>query len=184
MLWLEQVYFTINEYLLKMTGSADRLADRLVDIIFAEPLDCYIEVKYNRDNELGSIRFIKRKENIEDIKTLQTTVELDEYFKGERESFSCNYDISGLSVFSRKVLNETKKIRYGRTITYSGLARNSGTRSARAVGRALANNPIPIIIPCHRIIAKNGIGGYSGGLEIKTRLLEFERKHARTFNVL
>ncbi len=175
MFWLGQIYFAINEYLLKMTG--------LADIIFAEPLDCYIEVKYNRNNELSSIRFIKSKEKIENIKTLEATFELDEYFKVERREFSCSYDLSRLSVFSRKVLNETGKIRYGRTITYSGLARNAGTRSARAVGRALAVNPIPIIIPCHRIVAKNGIGGYSGGVEIKARLLKFERTHVQTFNM-
>jgi methylated-DNA-[protein]-cysteine S-methyltransferase len=72
------------------------------------------------------------------------------------------------------VLNGTRKIGYGKTIPYSELAKNIGCRGAHAVGGALAKNPIPIVIPCHRVVAKDGIGGYSAGVDIKTRLLELE----------
>lgn len=142
-----------------------------IDIIFAKPLGCYIEIKYN--TKLNSIRFIKSNGNLTEKKTHKATFELKEYFKGERTDFSCDIDISGLSPFQRKVLDETRKIKYGRTITYSELAKNIGS-AARAVGGALAKNPVPIVIPCHRVVAVNGIGGYSPGADIKARLLGFE----------
>jgi methylated-DNA-[protein]-cysteine S-methyltransferase len=147
-----------------------------VDIIFSEPLNCYVEIGYSAG--LDSIRFIRNKEGMSEKKTRTASFELDEYFKGERTEFSCGFDISELSTFSKKVLYETAKIRYGETITYSELANRIGSRAVRAVGNALANNPIPIIIPCHRVVAKTGIGGYSAGLDIKTSLLEFEERKA------
>lgn len=145
-----------------------------VDIIFSQLLNCYIEIEY--DVKLHATRFIRNKENLKEKKTCDASFELEEYFKNGKTDFSCDVDLTGLSEFTRKVLDETRKIRYGRTITYSDLARNIGTKNYRAVGRALGNNPILIIIPCHRVIAKNGIGGYSGGVDIKARLLEFERE--------
>ena len=144
-----------------------------IDIIFAKPIECYVEIDYKE--KLRSIRFLKRKENLKERKTLDISFELERYFKGEKIEFSCELDISHLSPFAQKVLEETRKIRYGETITYSELARNIGSKGARAVGRALAINPLPIVIPCHRVVAKNGIGGYSAGVDIKTRLLELEK---------
>ncbi len=145
-----------------------------IDIIFAEPLGCYIEVGYNA--KLHSIRYIRSKEKISEKRTLEASFELEEYFNGKRTEFSCDIDISELSPFAQKILNETEKIKYGETITYAELAKRTGTRAFRAVGRALASNPVPIIIPCHRVVAKSGLGGYSGGLDLKIRLLEFEKK--------
>ncbi len=141
------------------------------DIIFAKLLDCYIEVVYKE--KLGSIRFLKNTENIKERKTQEITFELERYLNGEEIDFSGEFDITSLSPISQKVLRETRKIGYGRTITYGELARAAGT-SPRAAGRVLSINPIPIIIPCHRVVAKHGIGGYSAGLNIKTRLLELE----------
>ena len=63
-------------------------------------------------------------------------------------------------------------------MTYSELAEKIGSRAYRAVGNALGKNPIPIVIPCHRVVAKKGIGGYSEGIDIKTRLLELEKINA------
>ncbi len=142
------------------------------DIIFAQPLDCYVEITYN--TRLSSIRFIESKNDLKEKKTFKATFELEQYFNGERKEFSCDVDISGLSLFTQKVLDELRKIKYGETITYSGLAERIGSKAYRAVGRALASNPIPIVIPCHRVVAKNGIGGYSGGVDVKKRLLELE----------
>ncbi|MBU4374452.1 MAG: methylated-DNA--[protein]-cysteine S-methyltransferase [Euryarchaeota archaeon] len=147
-----------------------------IDIIFAKALGCYIEIDYGK--KLRSIRFVKSKEYLNDRKTQSTSYDLERYFKGEKIDFSCELDISHLSPFTQKLLEETRKIRYGTTITYSELARNIGCRGARAVGGALANNPIPIVIPCHRVVAKHGIGGYSAGADIKTRLLELEKAKA------
>ena len=143
------------------------------DVIFAKALDCYVEIEYNE--KLRSVRFARR--NLKENKTRDFTFELERYFNGEKIGFSCEIDISNLSPFTQKVLCETRKIEYGRTITYSDLARRIGCRGARAIGRALASNPVPIIIPCHRVVAKNGIGGYSGGVDIKTRLLELEKSN-------
>ncbi|VVB88240.1 Methylated-DNA--protein-cysteine methyltransferase [uncultured archaeon] len=145
-----------------------------MDIIYSKPLDCYIEITYN--TKLSSIRFIRNREGLGEKKTLQASFELEQYFKGERTGFSCDFDISTLSAFTRKVLYETGRIEYGKTITYAELANRIGSRAVRAVGQALAKNPIPIIIPCHRVVAKNGIGGYSAGLDMKNRLLELETK--------
>ncbi len=142
------------------------------DIIFAQPLDCYVELTYK--TRLSSIRFIKSKNGLKEKKTFKATFELEQYFSGERKEFSCDVDISELSLFTQKVLDELRKIKYGETITYAGLAKRISSRAYRAVGRALASNPIPIVIPCHRVVAKNGVGGYSGGVDVKKRLLELE----------
>jgi len=86
-------------------------------------------------------------------------------------------DISGLTEFEQAVLNETKTIPYGETITYAELARRIGRDgAARAVGQALSKNPYPIVIPCHRVVARSGIGGYSGGVGVKKKLLEMEAR--------
>ncbi|MDD5474451.1 MAG: methylated-DNA--[protein]-cysteine S-methyltransferase [Candidatus Methanoperedens sp.] len=147
------------------------------DIIFAQALDCYVEIEYT-NKKLSSIRFVKSGEGLKERKTQDFTFELERYFQGEKIGFSCGFDISHLSQFTQKVLVETGKIGYGKTSTYSQLAKNIGGLGARAVGGALARNPIPIVIPCHRVVAKNGIGGYSAGVGIKTRLLELEKSKA------
>ena len=144
------------------------------DIIFSPALDRYIEIRYEKD--LSSIRFIKSRE-LSLKKTLKASFELDEYFRGERKKFSCNVDLSGMSDFTQKILEETQEIEYGAVITYSELARRIGTKAVRAVGGALSRNPVPIIVPCHRVVAKDGLGGYSCGLDLKIKLLELERKH-------
>ncbi len=143
------------------------------DIIYVDVLDCYIESGYK--TKLCYIRFIKSKEKLTEKKSQCISFELEEYFEGKRKDFSCDIDISCIPAFAQKVLNETRRIKYGTTVTYSELAKRIGIRSARVVGRALSINPIPIVIPCHRVVAKNGIGGYSAGVDIKKRLLELEK---------
>lgn len=98
------------------------------------------------------------------------------YLMGEQVDFlEYEPDLSGLTGFEQAVLCETRKIPYGTTITYSELADRIGSSGgAQAVGQALSKNPYPIVIPCHRVIAKSGIGGYRGGVELKKRLLEIE----------
>ncbi len=144
------------------------------DVIFADVLDSYVEIIYN--NGLCSIRFIKSQQNLPEKVTQKASFELKEYFEGKRTGFSCEFDLSRLSAFAQQVLNETSKIKYGKTITYSELADKIGSKAVRAVGGALSNNPIPIVIPCHRVVAKKGLGGYSAGAGIKKKLLEFEKK--------
>ena len=145
-----------------------------IDIIFSPALDRSIEIRY--DKGLSSIRFINSRELVLK-KTLKASFELEEYFKGERTTFSCNVDLSEMSDFTQKLLEETQKIEYGTVITYSELTRRIGSRAVRAVGGALSRNPVPIIVPCHRVVAKDGLGGYSCGLDLKIKLLELECKH-------
>ena len=144
-----------------------------IDIIYSKVLDRYIEIEYS--TKLCSLRFVQPGKQLKEKKTFGATFELERYFEGEINDFSFDVDISHLSPFVQKVLTETRKIKYGKTMTYSELAEKIGSKAYRAVGNALGKNPLPIVIPCHRVLAKQGIGGYSGGMDIKTRLLELEK---------
>jgi len=101
---------------------------------------------------------------------------LDKYLKGKKVDFDVDIDISGESQFTQKVLRELKKIPYGEVRSYLWIGKQVGhAMGARAVGQAVKRNPIPIIIPCHRIIREDGsLGGFSLGIEIKKRLLAIE----------
>ncbi|OGW39249.1 MAG: hypothetical protein A2Y97_00945 [Nitrospirae bacterium RBG_13_39_12] len=102
--------------------------------------------------------------------------ELNEYFKNGIEEFTQKIKLTKGTEFDRKVWLTLKEIPYGETRTYKWLAEKIGKPNAsRAVGQSLSRNPIPIILPCHRIIESDGsIGGYSSGPDIKRRLLETE----------
>ncbi|MGH3010707.1 MAG: methylated-DNA--[protein]-cysteine S-methyltransferase [Gaiellaceae bacterium] len=102
--------------------------------------------------------------------------ELDEYFEGGRTEFDLPVDLTPLPDFQRHVLLELRNVAYGHVDTYGGLAAKIGKpRAARAVGGALNRNPIPIVVPCHRIVGASGsLVGYAGGLERKQALLGLE----------
>jgi len=101
--------------------------------------------------------------------------ELKEYFEGERKAFSVPLDLRG-TFFQLNVWNELMKIPYGEVVAYKDIAERLGNLNlVRAVGRANGANPIPIIIPCHRVIYSNDeLGGYAGGEKIKKKLLTIE----------
>jgi len=101
--------------------------------------------------------------------------ELDEYFAGRRTSFDLPLDLR-VAPFHADVLRELARVPYGQTDTYGALARKAGRPgAARAVGTVMNRNPIPIVLPCHRIVGANGaLTGYAGGLEVKRHLLELE----------
>ena len=101
--------------------------------------------------------------------------ELQEYFRGERRDFDLPLAPAG-TPFQQRVWRELRRIPYGRTASYGDIARRIGLpKGPRAVGQANHRNPIPILIPCHRVIAALGApGGYGGGLDIKIRLLKLE----------
>jgi len=107
-------------------------------------------------------------------------VQLKEYFSGTRKEFTVKLDLAG-TPFQMKVWKEVLKIPYGKTISYFELARRTGdVKALRAVGGANANNPVPIIIPCHRVIGADGkLMGYGGGLKLKKWLLEHEHAFAQ-----
>jgi methylated-DNA-[protein]-cysteine S-methyltransferase len=102
--------------------------------------------------------------------------ELDAYFEGKLRDFSVPLDWSLVGTFSRRVLDRTAQIPYGGVSSYRDVARSIGTPlAARAVGNALGSNPIPVIVPCHRVTRTGGaLGGYGGGLDRKTYLLTLE----------
>jgi methylated-DNA-[protein]-cysteine S-methyltransferase len=102
--------------------------------------------------------------------------ELDEYFEGKRNEFALAQDWSLMSEFSKRVLRATYDIPYGHVSTYKTVATEAGSpRGSRAAGNALGANPIPIVVPCHRVLhSGGGLGGYGGGLERKRWLLELE----------
>ena len=103
--------------------------------------------------------------------------ELEDYFEGRRDAFDLSLDLSLVrGEFTRKVLRATSRIPFGRTLTYTQVALKAGSpRGSRAAGNALGSNPIPIVVPCHRVIhASGGLGGYTGGLDRKEFLLRLE----------
>lgn len=102
--------------------------------------------------------------------------EMRRYFAGERIEFSVGVALDGLTDWRRRVLTKSAEIPYGEVMTYGQLAADVGSpKASRAVGQAMAANPVPIIVPCHRVVAASGsLGGFSGGIEWKRRLLALE----------
>ncbi|HEX8065598.1 MAG TPA: methylated-DNA--[protein]-cysteine S-methyltransferase [Thermoleophilaceae bacterium] len=118
-----------------------------------------------------SPRVLRAPERIDDVRR-----QLDEYFAGRRRRFDLRLDRSLMGPFARRVLGRTARIPYGEYSTYAEMAAEAGSpRAYRAAGNALARNPIPIVVPCHRVLASGGgLGGYGGGLDRKRWLLSLE----------
>jgi len=138
---------------------------------------CYIELNGNEK------RFLKiLKTNFNDSftrskgKLASEVKQILEYFKGRRKSFALSVFLKG-SGFQTQTWVALSKIKYGKTISYSELAGMAGNKKAfRAAATCCARNPVPIIIPCHRVIAKDGsIGGFGGGIEMKKKMLRLEK---------
>jgi methylated-DNA-[protein]-cysteine S-methyltransferase len=105
--------------------------------------------------------------------------QVEGYFRGERKNFCCKMDLSGSTLFQYRVWKATREIPYGQVRSYKWVAEKAGSPLAcRAVGNALAANPLPLIIPCHRVICSDGkpggFGGRAGNIEAKLMLLELE----------
>ena len=102
--------------------------------------------------------------------------ELAEYFAGRRREFTVPLDFRFATGFQAEVLRELAQVPYGQTVTYGELARRAGNpKAVRAVGSACAKNPLPFVVPCHRVLRADGtLGGYRGGAEAKRFLLELE----------
>jgi len=100
--------------------------------------------------------------------------QLTAYFEGERVTFDRPLRLAGTE-FQRRVWDEMTRIPHGEVVSYGELARRTGSRAYRAVGQACHRNPLPLIVPCHRVIASGGrLGGFGGGEDIKRLLLRFE----------
>jgi len=107
---------------------------------------------------------------------IRAVAELEEYFRRERRAFEVGLDLDAATDFQREVYGRLRDVRYGHVTTYGHLAGAlGGPELARAVGQAVGANPVPIVIPCHRVIAaESKLGGFSGGLAAKVALLRLE----------
>jgi methylated-DNA-[protein]-cysteine S-methyltransferase len=110
------------------------------------------------------------------------TAELNMYFAGKRHAFDVPVDLSLAAPFQRSVLLAAREVPAGTVVTYGEIAKRIGRPTAsRAVGQALGHNPVPIVIPCHRIVSSGGrLGGYIGGLDVKRKLLKIEGAYSGT----
>jgi methylated-DNA-[protein]-cysteine S-methyltransferase len=133
-----------------------------------------------RQSEAAFVSELERQLGVRPVRSASETAEvvaqLRAYFAGRRRRFDVPVDLSHVTPFVRRVLTATMQVPAGNLVSYGDIARRIGQpRGSRAVGQALGRNPIPIVIPCHRVIASGGrIGGYTGGLAVKKRLLRLE----------
>jgi methylated-DNA-[protein]-cysteine S-methyltransferase len=195
---LEQALREVPEYGVESERAAQKLAERatgdgLVDVAYTT-IDSPIGTVLVAATHRGLVRiafgdFLDEGNVIEDLSTrisprvLEVPTffdgvrrELDEYFEGRRTSFDLPLDWSLTRGFTRRVLKRTSEIPYGEVSTYRDVAAAAGSpRGFRAAGNALGSNPIPIVVPCHRVLhSGGGLGGYGGGLERKEFLLRLE----------
>lgn len=147
-----------------LTLSATRRGLARVDFAKADDVLEYVALAL-------SPRVVRSPERVDDARR-----QLDEYFAGSRTKFSVRLDWSSIGGFRREVLRATAGIPFGQVITYKEVARRAGNdRAMRAAGSALGSNPVPVIVPCHRVLRTGGgLGGYGGGLDKKRFLLELE----------
>ncbi len=142
--------------------------------------DVRIELKFELEERWKKAQRKKRRETFE-LREGQSNFEeiistFQRYFLGERIEFDYPLDFYEATQFQKEVWQTARKIPYGETRSYGWIAKQIGRpRASRAVGSAMASNPLPLIVPCHRVIAGGGkIGGFSSGLEWKRRLLSLE----------
>lgn len=132
---------------------------------------------YGDENGISEIKFVDFYKNLlTNDENLKLCIdELSRYFKGDLKSFSVKLNIIGTE-FEKNVYNALLKIPYGEVRTYKEIAKSiNHPKAYRAVGNANSKNKIPIIVPCHRVISNSGIGGYTGGINIKKNLLKIEK---------
>jgi methylated-DNA-[protein]-cysteine S-methyltransferase len=127
--------------------------------------------------ELVSPRILRTERGLDVVRR-----ELDEYFAGSRIAFDVPLDLTLTHGFRHEVLEHLRSVAFGSTVSYSDLAAMSGRpRAVRAAASACANNPVPIVVPCHRVVRSDGsLGGYLGGLDTKRSLLALEDATTRT----
>jgi methylated-DNA-[protein]-cysteine S-methyltransferase len=105
----------------------------------------------------------------------EAVTQLEEYLAGARRSFELALDWSSVEERHRRVLEVLRESApFGHTVTYGELGRLAGEDDPREIGVMMATNPLPLVVPCHRVVASDGLGGYGGGIELKRRLLELE----------
>jgi methylated-DNA-[protein]-cysteine S-methyltransferase len=160
----------------------DRLASELVGPLWVAVTDHGLAAVSFGGSESEFASWIERHLHAGGVRSAERTAvvrrELAEYLGGRRTAFSVPVDLRHVTPFQRQVLEAARRVPRGSVATYGELGRRIGRpRAARAVGQALGSNPVPIVVPCHRVLASDGsLGGYSGrgGLRTKRRLLALE----------
>jgi len=165
----KSLYYTFYSSPLGLTGIAGS-ENGLARIVLALPDESHF-IDYLKNS--FQCECVKNPEFFENV-----VKQLSLYFSGNLESFDCKLDLGRGTPFQQKVWRQLTAIPYGDTISYRTLAETIDQPKAfRAVGNANGKNPLPLIIPCHRVIQGNGnLGGYTGGLHIKRFLLDHEKK--------
>jgi methylated-DNA-[protein]-cysteine S-methyltransferase len=132
--------------------------------------------------ELNAATELPGRESASNPRLRQAVAQLRAYFAGELRDFDLPLDMQGTD-FQRRVWDELRNIPYGETRSYSFVANTMGApKAVRAVGAANGRNPIPIVVPCHRVIGASGsLVGYGGGLPLKSFLLDLEARHSHLF---
>lgn len=165
---LDVAYAQVDSPLGPLTVAASRRG--LLRVAYPErPLDGVLAALA----EEVSPRVLEAPERLDPIRR-----ELDEYFEGRRESFGFGIDWALTRGFPRRVLQATARIPFGEVCTYGEVAQSAGSpRAVRAAGNGLGSNPIPVVVPCHRVVRAGGaLGGYTGGTERKEFLLGLEAR--------
>jgi methylated-DNA-[protein]-cysteine S-methyltransferase len=124
-----------------------------------------------------SPRIIEAPAKLDDVRR-----QLDEYFEGDRRQFEITIDWTVVGDWGRRILDACARIPFGEVRTYGDMAAAAGSpKASRAAGTALGHNPVPVVVPCHRVLRRGGaLGGYTGGLHIKEYLLRLEASAATT----
>jgi methylated-DNA-[protein]-cysteine S-methyltransferase len=171
-IWYTRIDSPIGELILAATP------DGLREIEFGSHVSESDFVARQRERGVDPVRLERIENAAPEVQTIlrRAASELNEYFGGQRARFDVPLDWGSMAPFQRAVLEATATVPFGHVETYAGIARKIGKPGAtRAVGNALGRNPIPVIVPCHRVIRSDAtIGGYTGGLGIKHRLLAIE----------
>ena len=161
-----------------LIDAAFDLADTPIGTLFVAATDRGLcQISFDPDRGLDQLSRTLGRRVLRVPRKLDTARrELDEYFEGQRTEFDLPLDIGRVAEFHRVVLDELALVPYGQVTTYGALAVKVGhPRAARAVGVVMNRNPIPIVLPCHRVIGASGsLTGYGGGLHRKQALLELE----------
>lgn len=131
----------------------------------------YISI-VEEDGFITAILFFYMKENPSPLSE-KAKIQVEEYLKGERKTFDLPIKMKGTD-FQKIVWNAIYDIPFGKTISYKDIGDRIGSKGYQAIGSACGKNPLPIIVPCHRVLGKDNIGGFSLGLDIKKSLLSLE----------
>jgi O-6-methylguanine DNA methyltransferase len=146
-----------------------------MDWMYAEPIGLYVIVE-TEGSTVKTLDMTREKPTFRPVGTAVIKA-LEEYFATgkDKDLLKYGFDRSGLTPFRVKIMEALRKVPAGETMTYGELAAAAGKPgAARAVGNVMARNPVPILVPCHRVVATNGLGGFASGLDVKKKLLRLE----------